>query len=133
MSSADAENKLVEANDTKAKLEEEANAQSLSLESITDGQNERYILAVSFLEDIGSFADQFTPPASPELLSGAYSDIYSKLKAYVSTRNQKSEFVVTRRFAFTLMDLANIQALFVLLVCMRSPQLSTKDSGNKGL
>jgi hypothetical protein len=59
----------------KAKLEEEADATSLSLESITDGLNERGIPAVRFLDDIGSFADQFTPPASPELPVGAYSDL----------------------------------------------------------
>jgi hypothetical protein len=75
-------------------------------------------------------ADQFTPPASPELLIGAYSDIFSKFKVYETTLNQRSEFVVTRHFAVTSMDLANIQALFVLLVCMRRPQLSTKHSGN---
>jgi hypothetical protein len=130
MSSADAENKLVEANDIKAKLEEEAEATSLSLESITDGQNERGIPAVRFLDDIGSFADQFTPPASPELLIGAYSDIFSKFKVYETTLNQKSEFVVTRRFASLSMDLANIQAFFVIFCCIRRPQLSTKDSGN---
>jgi hypothetical protein len=132
MSFTDVENKLVKANDIKAKLEEEADATSLSLESITDGQNERVLPAVRFLDNLGSFADQFTPPASPELLIGAYLDIFSKftVKAYKTTLNQRSEFVVMRHFAFTSMDLANIQALFVLLVCMRSPHLLTKDSGN---
>lgn len=105
MSSGDAENTLVvEANDSNAKLEEEANATSLSLESITDGQNERSIPAVRFLDDIGAFADQFTPPASPELLIGAYSDIFSKFKAYETTLSQKSElqFVVPCLFDLLL-------------------------------
>jgi hypothetical protein len=92
MSSTDAENKLVVANDDKAKLEEEGDGTSISLESITDGQNERGIPVVRFLDDIGAFSDQFTPPASPELLIGAYTDVFSKFKAYETTLNQKSEY-----------------------------------------
>ena len=78
--------------DNKVKLEQEVDMTTLSLESITDGQNERGIPAVKFLEDIGAFADQFTPPASPELLIGAYSDIFAKFKAYETSLNQKSEY-----------------------------------------
>lgn len=91
MSSTDVENTAVEVYDDKAKLEEEVDATTLSLESITDGQNESGIPAVRFLDDIGAFADQFTPPASPELLIGAYSDIFAKFKAYETSLNQKSE------------------------------------------
>ena len=92
MSSTNVDNTAVEVHDNKAKLEEEVDVTTLSLESITDGQNERGIPAVKFLEDIGAFADQFTPSASPELLIGAYSDIFAKFKAYETTLNQKSEY-----------------------------------------
>ena len=75
----------------KATLESEAETTSLSLASITDGQNERGIPAVRFLDDIGGFTKQFDPPASAELLIGAYSDIFSKFKAYETSLNQRRE------------------------------------------
>jgi prefoldin subunit 5 len=115
MSSAEAEDTLVEANNSQARLEEEANAASISLESLTEGQNERDIPAVRFLDDIGAFADQFTPPASPELLIGAYSDIFSKFKAYETTLSQRSEFIVTSSFSsMSLFDLAKHFSLVAL-------------------
>lgn len=55
---------------------------NISLDSITEGKNARGIPAAKFLEDIDLFASSFAPPASPELLIGAYSDLYSKFKAY---------------------------------------------------
>ena len=68
---------------------EENAASNISLESITDGKNERGIPATKFLDDIESFANSFDPPASPELLIGAYSDLYSKFKAYEKQLRQK--------------------------------------------
>jgi prefoldin subunit 5 len=55
---------------------------NISLESITEGKNARGIPETKFLDDIDAFANSFDPPAQPELLIGAYSDLYSKFKAY---------------------------------------------------
>jgi len=62
---------------------------NLSLESITDEKNERGIPATKFLDDIELFANSFNPPASSELLIGAYSDLFSKFKAYEQQLEQK--------------------------------------------
>jgi prefoldin subunit 5 len=62
---------------------------NISLESITEGRNARGIPNAKFVEDIDSFANSFNPPASPELLIGAYSDLYSKFKAYEQQLSQK--------------------------------------------
>ncbi|KAL9186959.1 hypothetical protein ACHAXT_010679 [Thalassiosira profunda] len=62
---------------------------NISLESITDGKNDRNIPKTKFLDDIDMFAASFNPPASPELLIGAYSDLYSKFKAYEQQLEQK--------------------------------------------
>jgi len=70
-------------------LSDEASNTSLSMESITDGKNERGIPAVRFIEDISAFADSFTPKASAELLIGAFSDLFSKFKAYEQNLSQK--------------------------------------------
>lgn len=72
-------------------LEEEASSTSLNLSSITDGQNERGIPCVKFIEDIGAFADSFTPVSSAEILIGAFTDLFSKFKAYETSLGQKRE------------------------------------------
>ena len=69
--------------------QEEKPIANISLESITDGKNERGIPGTKFLDDIDSFANSFDPPASSELLIGAYSDLYSKFKAYEQQLSQK--------------------------------------------
>ncbi|KAL7466275.1 hypothetical protein ACHAXS_006567 [Conticribra weissflogii] len=69
---------------------EEKSVANISLESITDGKNSRGIPTTKFLDDIETFANSFSPPASPELLIGAYSDLYSKFKAYEQQLSQKS-------------------------------------------
>uniref|UniRef100_A0A7R9WBY9 Prefoldin subunit 3 n=1 Tax=Pseudictyota dubia TaxID=2749911 RepID=A0A7R9WBY9_9STRA len=74
--------------DAKA-LAEEADNTSLSMESVTDGKNARGIPIVKFVEDISAFADSFTPAASAELLIGAFSDLFSKFKAYEQNLSQK--------------------------------------------
>lgn len=63
-------------------LTDDAAVANISLDAITDGKNARGIPAARFLDDIELFAASFTPPASPEILIGAYSDLYSKFKAY---------------------------------------------------
>mmetsp|Transcript_5423 Transcript_5423/g.7847 ORF Transcript_5423/g.7847 Transcript_5423/m.7847 type:complete len:206 (-) Transcript_5423:1964-2581(-) len=69
--------------------DKEQETSNLQLESITDGQNERGIPVVKFVEDITSFSKSFDPPASAELLIGAYSDLFAKFKSYESSLNQK--------------------------------------------
>jgi prefoldin subunit 5 len=62
---------------------------SLSLKSITDGANPRGIPKVKFIEDIEDFSKQFKPAASPEILIGAFSELFSKFKAYETNLTQK--------------------------------------------
>lgn len=64
----------------------------LKLEAILEGQNDRGIPKVKFLDDIDAFSKTFDPPASAELLIGAYSDIFSKFKSYEASLTQKREF-----------------------------------------
>lgn len=91
MSSSDTETKpAATAEKDIAKLEEEAERTSLNLESIVEGENERGVPAVKFIDDVGAFSEQFTPPASPELLIGAFSDIFGKFKALEANLSQKS-------------------------------------------
>lgn len=70
-------------------LTEEAENTNISLESITDGTNERGIPKVKFIDDINQFAESFTPAASSELLIGAFSDLFGKFKAYETSLSQK--------------------------------------------
>ncbi len=72
-------------------LTKEAENTSLKLESITDGVNEHGVPKVKFVEDIDVFAKTFDPPASAELMIGAYSDLFGKFKTYEGSLVQKSE------------------------------------------
>ena len=65
---------------------------SLDLRSITDGSSQTGIPQVRFVQDIGAFADTFSPPASPELLIGAFSELFAKYKNYETSLIQKSSF-----------------------------------------
>jgi hypothetical protein len=69
----------------------EAENTSLGVDSITDGSNGRGIPKVKFVEDIGDFAETFDPPASTEILIGAFSDLYAKYKSSENMLIQKSE------------------------------------------
>jgi hypothetical protein len=62
---------------------------NIGLDSITEGNNDRGIPATRFIDDIEAFANTFDPPASSELLIGAYSDLFSKFKAYEQQLEQK--------------------------------------------
>lgn len=66
--------------------------EDMSLLSITDGENERGIPIVKFIEDVDTFANQFTPPASAELLIGAYSELHSRFKTFETSLVQKREW-----------------------------------------
>ena len=73
-------------------LKKEAASTSLTLESITEGSNERDIPNVKFLDDIGDFAASFDPPASAELMIGAFSDLFGKFKTFETSLVQKRKF-----------------------------------------
>ena len=97
----------------------------MSLLSITDGENERGIPVVKFIDDVGAFADSFTPPASAELLIGAYTELHSKFKTYEISLTQKREYC--DRNAVSLLYFMLNFALFVYSV---RGQLETKDTRN---
>lgn len=69
--------------------DDDANIPDMSLLSITDGENERGIPVVKFIDDVGAFTESFTPPASAELLIGAYTELHSKFKTYEISLTQK--------------------------------------------
>ena len=62
---------------------------NISMDSVVEGTTERGIPIVKYIEDIGGFAEQFTPPASAELLIGAYTDLFSQFKTYEARLTQK--------------------------------------------
>jgi len=65
---------------------------SISLLLITDGANDRgTIPAVKFIDDVDLFADSFSPPASAEILIGAYSEFHSNLKTFETSLTQKKQ------------------------------------------
>ena len=72
-----------------ADKQEEPEIPDMSLLSITDGENVRGIPVVKFIDDVGAFAESFTPPASAELLIGAYTELHSKFKTYEISLTQK--------------------------------------------
>jgi prefoldin subunit 5 len=73
--------------------DDELTTPDLSLVNITNGQNERGIPLVLFLEDITAFSESFTPPASAELLIGAYSDLFGKFKGYEASLTQRRKYL----------------------------------------
>jgi hypothetical protein len=82
-------------------LVDEANQSSLTLESLTEeAKTSSGIPAVRFIEDIDTFSNSFTPPASAELLIGAYSDLFSRYKRIEENLNQKSKFCFYFSFFF---------------------------------
>ena len=66
--------------------------EDMSLLSITDGENERGIPFVKFIDDVEAFATTFSPPATAEVLIGAYSELHSKFKTFETSLSQKSEY-----------------------------------------
>jgi hypothetical protein len=75
-------------------FEDEANTTNLNLESITDGLNERRIPIVKFIADVGAFAETFSPPASAELLIGAYSGLLSKFQDHEKALAHKRKSII---------------------------------------
>lgn len=64
---------------------------NINLALITDGKNERGIPEVKFIEDITAFANSFSSETtcSAEVLIGAFTDLFTKYKAYESSLTQK--------------------------------------------
>eukprot|EP00978_Attheya_sp_CCMP212_P004440 scaffold9688_cov60-Attheya_sp.AAC.11 len=116
---------------------------SLSLLSITDGKNERDIPAVKFIEDIGAFSESFSPPASPELMIGAFSDMFSKYKAYETSLGQKREcqaiysiIGLTLLFSIALVPnkgQSNVEMFFLLFLCLLLQEQCTFHIPSKNL
>ena len=73
--------------------------EDMSLLSITDGENARGIPFVKFIDDVEAFANSFSPPASAEILIGAYSELHSKFKTFETslTQKSKSELMIGQR------------------------------------
>lgn len=74
-----------------AALKKEAENTSLKLESITDGTSDGGVPKVRFIEDIGSFKASFDPPASIELMIGAFSDLFGKFKTYETSLEERKK------------------------------------------
>jgi hypothetical protein len=71
------------------KQEEEEDVPDMSLLDITQGENERGIPIAKFIDDIDAFTASFTPPASAELLIGAYSQLHAKYKNFEGNLTNK--------------------------------------------
>mmetsp|Transcript_4315 Transcript_4315/g.8272 ORF Transcript_4315/g.8272 Transcript_4315/m.8272 type:complete len:202 (+) Transcript_4315:69-674(+) len=69
---------------------------SLSFQSITDGFSSRDIPKVKFIEDIDAFSQSFDPPASAELMIGAFSDFFGKLKGVEGTLAQRAKLIQSK-------------------------------------
>ncbi len=72
-------------------LTSEAEQTALSFGDITDGVSPRDIPKVKFIEDITAFSNTFDPPASSELMIGAFSDLFGKMKNVEQTLAQRGE------------------------------------------
>ena len=82
MSTEDASKAVSDSNEAKP-------VDDMSLLSITDGENDRGIPVVKFIEDVDAFSNSFSPPSSAELLIGAYSELHSKFKTFETSLTQK--------------------------------------------
>jgi hypothetical protein len=68
----------------------------MTLLDIIDGENERKIPAAKFIDDIGQFSASFKPPASAELLIGAFSELHNKYKTFEATLTRKRKYPTLR-------------------------------------
>ena len=84
MATEDVSNTVSDSKETKKSVDD------MSLLSITDGENDRGIPVVKFIEDVDAFSNSFSPPSSAELLIGAYSELHSKFKTFETSLTQKS-------------------------------------------
>jgi hypothetical protein len=72
-----------------ANVERQEAVANMSLMDIIEGENDRGIPTAKFVDDLGAFAESFSPPATAELLIGAYTDLHTKYKSFEITLTQK--------------------------------------------
>uniref|UniRef100_A0A7S3Q0Q6 Prefoldin subunit 3 n=1 Tax=Chaetoceros debilis TaxID=122233 RepID=A0A7S3Q0Q6_9STRA len=83
-------------------LLQEGKSSSLSLASITDGFATEHdgvagaVPKARFIEDIDAFSTSFDPPASAELMIGAYSDLFGKLKTLEESLAQRALLIQSK-------------------------------------
>jgi hypothetical protein len=65
---------------------------NMSIHSIIEGDNERGIPHAKFIDDVDVFSATFDPPASAELLIGAYSDLIAKYRNFETQLSQKGTY-----------------------------------------
>jgi hypothetical protein len=68
---------------------EDDDVPNMSIQCIIEGDNERSIPHAKFIDDVDVFAATFDPPASAELLIGAYSDLIAKYRNFETQLSQK--------------------------------------------
>lgn len=79
-------------------VEGEEAVANMSLMDIIEGENDRGIPTAKFVDDLGAFAESFTPVASAELLIGAYTELHTKYKSFEITLNQKRKLSLSTVF-----------------------------------
>jgi hypothetical protein len=65
---------------------------NMRIHSIIEGDNERGIPHAKFIDDVDVFSATFDPPASAELLIGAYSDLIAKYRNFETQLSQKGTY-----------------------------------------
>lgn len=72
-----------------AKTGDSEEVANLQMDDITDGHSERGIPVAKFIDDVGVFVESFQPPASSELIIGAYNDLHSRYKTMEASIAQR--------------------------------------------
>jgi hypothetical protein len=84
---------------------------NMSLMDIIEGENDRGIPTAKFVDDLGAFAESFSPPASAELLIGAYTELHTKYKSFEITLTQK------RKLSLSILALVARDCFAHIVVC----------------
>jgi hypothetical protein len=95
-----------------------ATRKNISLLDITSGENDRGIPFCKFIDDVGVLAASFTPPASAEVLIGAFTELYSKFKSFETSLIRKGKYYIRsiRDECDLLYRLAHHHSLFPLII-----------------
>jgi hypothetical protein len=73
--------------------EEQEDVPNMSIQCIVEGDNERGIPHAKFIDDVDIFSATFDPPASAELLIGAYSDLIAQYRNFETQLSQKGNVI----------------------------------------
>lgn len=109
-------------------LLQEASSTTLSLASITDGFATEHdgvagaVPKARFIEDIDAFSTSFDPPASAELMIGAYSDLFGKLKALEESLAQRALLIQSK--------IPEIEKSLKLVTFLKNKEESASSSGD---